>query len=29
MGEAGFRRIGIYDFTKSDGQDYFLIFTAK
>ncbi|HTJ30519.1 MAG TPA: hypothetical protein VL346_08470, partial [Acidobacteriaceae bacterium] len=29
MGEAGFRRTGIYDFTKSDGQDYFLIFTVK
>jgi SAM-dependent methyltransferase len=29
MGEAGFREIGFYDFTKKDGQDYFLIFTAK
>jgi SAM-dependent methyltransferase len=29
MAEAGFQRIGKYDFTKSDGQDYFLIFTAK
>jgi ubiquinone/menaquinone biosynthesis C-methylase UbiE len=29
MGEAGFRLSGRYDFTKADGQDYFLIFTAK
>ncbi len=29
MGQAGFQRIGKYDFTKSDGQDYFLIFTAR
>ena len=29
MAKAGFKRIGKYDFTKSDGQDYFLIFTAK
>jgi SAM-dependent methyltransferase len=29
MAEAGFQRVGKYDFTKSDGQDYFLIFTAK
>ena len=29
MGEAGFRRVGVYDFTKKDGQDYFLIFEAK
>ena len=29
MAEAGFKRLGKYDFTKSDGQDYFLIFTAK
>ena len=29
MGEAGFRRVGIYDFTRDDGQDYFLIFEAK
>jgi SAM-dependent methyltransferase len=28
MAEAGFKRAGKYDFTKSDGQDYFLIFTA-
>jgi SAM-dependent methyltransferase len=29
MGQAGFRLSGRYDFTKADGQDYFLIFTAK
>ena len=29
MAEAGFKRIGKYDFTKSDGQDFFLIFTAR
>jgi SAM-dependent methyltransferase len=29
MAEAGFRLIGRYDFTKADGQDYFLIFMAK
>jgi ubiquinone/menaquinone biosynthesis C-methylase UbiE len=28
MAEAGFKRVGKYDFTKSDGQDYFLIFTV-
>jgi SAM-dependent methyltransferase len=28
MAEAGYKRIGKYDFTKDDGQDYFLIFTA-
>jgi SAM-dependent methyltransferase len=26
MGEAGFREVKMYDFTKADGQDYFLIF---
>jgi len=26
---AGFRQVGIYDFTKADGQDYFLIFEKK
>lgn len=26
MGQAGFRKVGRYDFTKADGQDYFLIF---
>lgn len=29
MAQAGFKRIGKYDFTKSDGQDYFLIFVAQ
>jgi SAM-dependent methyltransferase len=29
MEQAGFQRTGMYDFTKSDGQDYFLIFEAK
>ena len=29
MAQAGFVRVGKYDFTKSDGQDYFLIFVAK
>ncbi len=28
MDEAGFRKIAMYDFTKKDGQDYFLIFEA-
>ena len=29
MGEAGFKLVAKYDFTKADGQDYFLIFTAR
>jgi predicted methyltransferase len=29
MAQAGFKRVGKYDFTKADGQDYFLIFTHK
>ena len=29
LGEAGFRRVGRYDFTKADGEDYFLIFEQK
>jgi predicted methyltransferase len=29
MAQAGFKRVGKYDFTKDDGQDYFLIFTPK
>jgi SAM-dependent methyltransferase len=29
MEQAGFQRTGMYDFTKSDGQDYFLIFAVK
>jgi ubiquinone/menaquinone biosynthesis C-methylase UbiE len=27
--EAGFRQVGRYDFTKADGQDYFLIFVKR
>lgn len=26
LGRAGFRRVGRYDFTRADGEDYFLIF---
>jgi ubiquinone/menaquinone biosynthesis C-methylase UbiE len=29
MSAAGFKRVGRYDFTKADGQDYFLIFEQK
>jgi SAM-dependent methyltransferase len=29
MAQAGFRRVGKFDFTKDDGQDYFLIFAVK
>jgi SAM-dependent methyltransferase len=29
MREAGYHRVGKYDFTKDDGQDYFLIFAAN
>jgi SAM-dependent methyltransferase len=29
MAEAGYKLAGSYDFTKADGQDYFLIFTAR
>jgi hypothetical protein len=29
MAEAGYKRVGLYDFTKADGQDYFLIFQVK
>jgi len=29
MRQAGYKRIGTYDFTKDDGQDYFLIFVAN
>ena len=29
MNEAGYHRTGKYDFTKDDGQDYFLIFSAN
>ena len=28
MAEAGFKKVAMYDFTKKDGQDYFLIFEA-
>ncbi len=28
MAQAGYHRIAQYDFTKDDGQDYFLIFAA-
>ena len=29
MSRAGYREIEHYDFTKADGQDYFLVFVAK
>jgi ubiquinone/menaquinone biosynthesis C-methylase UbiE len=29
MGEAGYKLVGTYDFTKADGQDYFLIFQVQ
>lgn len=29
MTEAGYKKVGLYDFTKADGQDYFLIFEAR
>ncbi len=29
MSDAGYREIEHYDFTKADGQDYFLVFVAK
>jgi hypothetical protein len=29
MAEAGFKLSATYDFTKADGQDYFMIFVAK
>ena len=29
MEEAGYKKVGLYDFTKADGQDYFLIFQVK
>jgi hypothetical protein len=29
MAEAGFKLVGTYDFTKADGQDYFLIFQMR
>jgi SAM-dependent methyltransferase len=29
MGEAGYKLVGTYDFTKADKEDYFLIFEVK
>lgn len=29
MGDAGYKLVAKYDFTKADGQDYFLIFAAR
>jgi len=29
MAEAGYKLVGTYDFTKADGQDYFLIFQVQ
>lgn len=29
MAEAGYKKVAKYDFTKADGQDYFLIFEAR
>jgi hypothetical protein len=29
MVEAGYKLVGTYDFTKADGQDYFLIFQVQ
>ena len=29
MAEAGYKLVGTYDFTKADGQDYFLIFQVR
>jgi len=29
MAQAGYKRVGRYDFTKDDGQDFFLIFAMK
>ena len=29
MGQGGYKLVGSYDFTKADGQDYFLIFQLK
>lgn len=29
MGEAGFQLVSTYDFTKADGQDYFMIFVVR
>jgi hypothetical protein len=29
MGQAGYKLVGRYDFTKADGEDYFLIFQTR
>ncbi len=29
MGEAGYKLVGTYDFTKADKEDYFLIFQVQ
>jgi hypothetical protein len=29
MAEAGFKLLSSYDFTKADGEDYFLVFAVK
>lgn len=29
MAEAGYKLVGTYDFTKADGQDYFLVFEVR
>jgi len=29
MAEAGFKMLSSHDFTKADGEDYFLIFEVK
>jgi hypothetical protein len=29
MGEAGYKLVGTYDFTKADKEDYFLIFQVR
>ena len=29
MQQAGYKLVGTYDFTKADGQDYFLVFVAR
>jgi hypothetical protein len=29
MADAGYKLVGTYDFTKADGQDYFLIFQVQ
>jgi hypothetical protein len=29
MGDAGYKLVGTYDFTKPDKEDYFLIFQVR